>query len=443
MSNQLTIAKGENIQAESKGKKNAAASKPEGTLAEAIGSLFEKKAQEPLPAVDGPLPASKPLTDDERKPAGPDPLLAQILQTKRAHTSTGDTNFRMWLHSWLKANKAEPKIMAEGCIVVCTDEKSDTLFSCHIDTVHSIVESNGSVQKLVFDSTMRHIMLDPKETSSCLGADDGAGIYIMLKMILGKVPGTYIFHTGEEKGGTGSRAMRAKHPDLLDNFSRAIAFDRADNFEVICSQGGQACASIEAGEDLVKALNANGLEYEISHKGSFTDTKVYAPVIPECFNLGVGYMFQHGPDEYLDVDHLERLLNACLNIQWDKLIVKRKPMAEPAPPYSYGGARHSAGFFRGFEDEDREIYGKGSSYGSTGKSKGGNSPVKYATPTQQPKPTVSFNVSLETLQDYSRDEIIMLAEEAPETMANMMCLLLARYRGLQEEVEVLSGYFEG
>lgn len=268
----------------------------------------------PLPAFDG-------------EPMEMDTLIQDILKTKRCHNSPGELNFVSWLYKYLEGLKFKPKTMAEGAIVIEVGTGGKTLFSCHVDTVHSKEESDGSMQPLFFDPAFGHIFCGDKK-SGCLGADDGAGIYIMLKMIEAGVTGSYIFHRGEEKGGISAYAMKAKYESWLKQFNACIAFDRPDTCEVICSQGGQVCASVAYGTKLAESLNAQGLDYQVSHRGVFTDSKVYRQLIPECINLGVGYFSQHGNSEYLDWTHLTSLAEAVTEIDWDALKPERKIVAE-------------------------------------------------------------------------------------------------------------------
>jgi hypothetical protein len=265
-----------------------------------------------------------------------DKLIQTILTTKRSHNSKGELEFLGKLHEYIKALGFTPKPMAEGCLVVEAGA-SPAMFSCHIDTVHSTIESDGSKQGLFFDESFQHIFLADK-TSTCLGADDGAGIYIMLKMLEAKVPGTYVFHRGEERGGIGARAMVKAHKEWAERFSMCVAFDRPHNDEVIITQGGTPCASPVFGKALADALNkANtNFKYEISHKGVFTDSKVYNHLIPECVNLGVGYAQQHGNSEYLDWAHLVDLTAACIALDWKSLPIVRVPPPESILPFNYG-----------------------------------------------------------------------------------------------------------
>lgn len=259
-----------------------------------------------------------------------DTLITQILSTRRCHNSKGELLFVAWLRETLEGLKCKVHDLAEGCILVHVGvPKQKILFSCHVDTCHSMAESDGTPQKLFYDSGLGHIFLDKSVQAGCLGADDGAGVYILLKMIEAKVPGSYIFHRGEEKGGVGARAVLAKHYKDLEGYGACIAFDRPNNDEVIVSQGGQQCASVAYGQALCDLFKGAGLAYEVSHKGVFTDSKVYRGVIKECLNIGVGYGMQHTSNEYQDWGHLEALTEACCNIDWQKLKPSRVCPIEP------------------------------------------------------------------------------------------------------------------
>ena len=71
--------------------------------------------------------------------------------------------------------------------------QSETLFSCHTDTVHM----KGGRQPVYKDSVSNIVYTDG---SDVLGADDAIGCFIMGEMILAGVPGTYVFHRAEEIG---------------------------------------------------------------------------------------------------------------------------------------------------------------------------------------------------------------------------------------------------
>jgi hypothetical protein len=220
----------------------------------------------------------------------------------------------------------EPQVVASNrVIVVPRPDGSDsrTLFSCHTDTVHR----TGGKQKVVYDPQLDIIY---KDDGLPLGADDGAGVWIMLQMIRHGVPGTYVFHTGEEVGGIGSSLMADTEPEFLQGFDRAIAFDRKGTQDVITEQMPGTCCSTKFAKALAAALNDAQPEfsYEPCARGIFTDTANYIDLIPECTNISVGYEGEHTGGEMIDVGHLTMLAEAVVKIDWDALPTHRDPKAE-------------------------------------------------------------------------------------------------------------------
>lgn len=261
-----------------------------------------------------------------------DQLITQILVTRRAHNSPQELKFVGWLRAYITDTlKREVVTLAEGCFAVIVGKNPKTLFSCHVDTVHTASEHE---QKICFDANFGHIFLDKGHVydqgqfaPNCLGADDGAGIWMLLKMIEAGVEGGYIFHRGEERGGIGAWAVLKENIEFLKKFKACVAFDRPNTDEVIITQGGAACASEAYGKALAVALNTGtDFKYAISTRGVFTDSKIYRGVIPECINIGVGYENQHGKDELLDWDHLSKLFAAVKRIKWNSLPIERKPV---------------------------------------------------------------------------------------------------------------------
>lgn len=285
-----------------------------------------------------------------------DLTLQTILATRRCHQSTGELSFVAALHKKIKSLGYEPVAKAMGNVTAVVAPKGKTklavnvMFSCHVDTVHSMLESDGKTQKLVYDPNKGHIFLAEPDDATCLGADDGAGIYIMIKMMEAGVPGTYVFHRGEEKGCIGSREMLVKEPEWLKQFDACIAFDRPGTNEVIATQSGQPCASVEYAKSLADALNTAEptFKYEVSHRGVVTDSKMYAPVISECINIGVGYFGQHGNGEYQDWKHLEKLTAAVCKINWQALKPSRSPIPAQKPIPRYTGPKY--GLFEDLDD---------------------------------------------------------------------------------------------
>lgn len=195
------------------------------------------------------------------------------------------------------------------------------MWSCHTDSVHSPTGCDQvRRQNLVWDATGNIVGLHQGKAGQCLGADDGAGMWLLMQMIEAKRPGMYIFHRGEERGGLGSKWIEKNTPDLLEGITIAAAFDRKALTSVITHQRGQRCCSDEFGISLAEEL---GLGYKLDTTGSFTDTAVYTDLVAECTNVSCGYYSEHGPRETLDVGHLIRLREKLLALDVAKLVVKR------------------------------------------------------------------------------------------------------------------------
>lgn len=205
------------------------------------------------------------------------------------------------------------------------------LFSTHTDSVHW----KSGRQTVAYNSQTGMVKLSRRSRrhSSCLGADDAAGCYLLMELIKAGIPGRYIFHFGEECGGIGSSALVRHHHDWLRQFSYAVAFDRRGTADVITHQAGMRCCSQDFAYALSDALGQTGtLDYLPSSHGIFTDTANYLDTIPECTNISVGYYDEHRRDERLNVAHLMALRNVIVSLDWTSLPVKRDPaIIEPEP----------------------------------------------------------------------------------------------------------------
>lgn len=192
---------------------------------------------------------------------------------------------------------------------------SDTLFSCHTDTVHRKEGIQGYVDDTVFGVIY-------KDDGEILGADNTAGVWIMLSLIAHNIPGLYLFHKDEEIGGLGSSWIAKTRPQYIENITKAIAFDRKGQHEVITHQYMGRCCSDTFGNSLAKFI---GLDYTISDEGIFTDTANYTNFINECTNISVGYENEHTKNEYLDYNFLvNKLMPSLLEVPWDDLPIERE-----------------------------------------------------------------------------------------------------------------------
>lgn len=196
---------------------------------------------------------------------------------------------------------------------------NDVMFTSHLDTATS---ANTEVNH-VFEGNI--IKTDGK---SILGADDKAGVTIMLYMIENKIPGLYYFFLGEEVGCVGSRKVSEKHKsEKLPYINKVISFDRRGTGSIITYQASSRCCSDEFALALSKDLNTadTTFKYDKDPTGVYTDSAQFVKIYPECTNISVGYYSEHTFSERQDIDHLTKLANAVLKVDWSSLPVKRDP----------------------------------------------------------------------------------------------------------------------
>ena len=248
-------------------------------------------------------------------------------------------------------------------------DNPSTMFACHLDTATSALTE----VKHVFDGDI--IKTDGK---SILGADDKAGVTVLLYMIENKVPGLYYFFLGEEVGCVGSKKLATELKDKkIEGITKVISFDRRHTTSIITHQFGTRCCSDEFGSALAKALNDNesSFNYKNDPTGLYTDSAQFVKIYPECTNISVGYWAEHTFGESQNIVHLEKLANACLKVDWEALPVKRDPSVVDTSHYGWG---------YGFGEDYDDWYG---SYPSRGSYATSNAYSSWSTSTpKQPEP---------------------------------------------------------
>jgi len=205
------------------------------------------------------------------------------------------------------------------------------MWSCHTDTVTRKVGRQNV--KWADDKVL--ILHNPQQ-NQCLGADDGAGLYIMLELIKNQKPGHYVFHRDEEIGGQGSMWLSRDNnwtKYIPTSIKATIAMDRCGTQDIITHQMYQRTASDAFADSLAIQLPL-GMRKDDS--GVFTDTANYVDIIGECTNLAVGYERNHGPSESLDTDHVKRLTDALIMLDETKLDYVRNPGEYEYADYGYG-----------------------------------------------------------------------------------------------------------
>ena len=204
---------------------------------------------------------------------------------------------------------------------------SRTIFASHLDTV---CKESSDVKHVVNGDIVR------TDGMTTLGADDKAGVTIMLWMIKNEIPGLYYFFIGEEVGCIGSGALAKGSVGLEKKYDRIISFDRRGTNSVITHQSSMRSCSDAFAKALSSELSKSGLSYRPDDTGVYTDSAEFMSIIPECTNISVGYYKEHTFDEHQDIRHLEKLATVCLSVEWESLPTKRNAkISEYKSSYSH------------------------------------------------------------------------------------------------------------
>ena len=211
-------------------------------------------------------------------------------------------------------------------------ETPSTMFTCHLDTA----DKTQTKVKHVFDGNI--IRTDGK---SILGADDKAGMTVILYMIQKQVPGLYYFFIGEEVGCIGSRKLADTwtKTEFSKYIKKVVSFDRRGTDSIITYQMFGRCCSDEFAQELANRMNATGnkMKMELDDTGILTDSAKFVRLVPECTNISVGYQNEHTGKESQDIEILRRLCNTVVKVDWETLPVKRDALEEDDYDHYYSG----------------------------------------------------------------------------------------------------------
>ena len=162
--------------------------------------------------------------------------------------------------------------------------KTTTMFTSHLDTA---TKADCNINHVIENNLIK------SDGTSILGADDKAGVTLMMHMIENKVPGLYYFFLGEEVGCVGSKQLAEflKKDNVFPHIKKCIAFDRRGKDSIINFQFGTRCCSDAFAKDLSTKLNdaVAGLGFKPDPTGMYTDSAQFIPLISECTNISVGY----------------------------------------------------------------------------------------------------------------------------------------------------------
>jgi hypothetical protein len=203
---------------------------------------------------------------------------------------------------------------------------SDVMFTSHLDTASY---KKSKINLFTYKEGDDDIICTDNKT--ILGADDKAGVAVMLYMITHNVPGVYYFFMGEERGCIGSSSVVSNLDSFkfLKNIKKVVSFDRRNYNSVITVQMGGECCSNEFADALAAELNKNGMSMKKDPTGIFTDSACFMDDMPEITNISVGYFNEHQDSEIQNISFLERLAEASVKVDWASLPVRRRVGISP------------------------------------------------------------------------------------------------------------------
>ena len=205
--------------------------------------------------------------------------LLDILSLVRPANSKGEQVMVKYITDHLVTLGITPSIDGYGNISVnllpTHETTSRVMFTAHTDTVHRNTDTTQHTQQLAYlDDKHEIVGLASDSKSSCLGADDGTGCWVLLRLIEAKIPALYVFFRAEEIGGLGSECYRTDkaNAELLESLTHCISFDRKGYTDIITEQWSGVCASDTWATAFADELNGIDNTIRLSpNVGTFTD----------------------------------------------------------------------------------------------------------------------------------------------------------------------------
>lgn len=137
-----------------------------------------------------------------------------------------------------------------------------------------------------------------------LGADDRAGIYIILKILQTNLRPTIIFTEDEEIGGIGASKLVKNFPKPPTDLKYLIQLDRRNDNDAVFYDCGNV--------DFIKYIESFGFKYA---DGLFSDISIICPYWNLAgVNLSVGYNNEHSYIETCNIKATERIFKKVYKI---------------------------------------------------------------------------------------------------------------------------------
>ena len=255
--------------------------------------------------------------------------LKNMLSYKRP---AGSLTEKRYIERWIETIKGI-QCDSFGNYFIKIGENPKNIFTSHLDTVH--YQAGYQAIQIVGD---RMMLKDQTPKHTCLGADDCAGNFLMMKLIEVQKPSLYYFFRAEEVGGLGSSWAVDNNSAMLSAYDSVISLDRKGTQDVISHQGSRT-ASDAFCDSLADEL---GPEWKRSDSGLFTDSANTVGICRENTNLSVGYFNQHSRFESLSIIHLMDLLKSLMDLNFDNLTIERNAGEKDYSAYTgwdYSGSK--------------------------------------------------------------------------------------------------------
>ena len=204
------------------------------------------------------------------------------------------------------------KVVNNKYIILKKDNKVKPMLCIHLETINTHSKCGDNLPETDIVNFGEGFMLKPITNYSCLGADDRAGVYMVLEHYEELIDKYHIgIFCDEEIGGYGSYELTE-----LTDVSCFIGLDREGSMEVATYGYNN--------RELIDLFVSRGFK---EMRGSFTDASVLAKLHNKpCVNLSVGYYNQHRDNEYVLFEDMEKTINHILSVD---LIFKEDYPIEP------------------------------------------------------------------------------------------------------------------
>lgn len=150
-----------------------------------------------------------------------------------------------------------------------------------------------------------------------LGADDKAGVALILYLSQQQLPVSMALFAGEEVGMVGSQKAAQAYAGnrwVLQDLTAVVSLDRKGTTDVVVMQMGYPCATYAFAQELIAQL-----PLEVAAEGVYTDSYAFVDFVPNATNLSVGYYNAHTPKEVQDLLFLNKMGEALLWANWDRI----------------------------------------------------------------------------------------------------------------------------